>query len=119
MFYCDECREKKNWPESLTMSIGPCEVCGKMRSCWDVKSSNLPIPEDKTKHTGIDCPICGREFFAGDIINTKNTKKLNSHDALLEALKKISDIEDARFTHAGFDLEVNNIAKHAIAQAQK
>ena len=35
---------------------------------------------------------------------------------LLEALKQISDIEDARFTHAGFDLEVNNIAKAAIAK---
>lgn len=43
MFYCDECREKKNWPESLAMSIGRCEVCGQMRSCWDVKSSALPI----------------------------------------------------------------------------
>ena len=37
-------------------------------------------------------------------------------DDLLEALKQISDIEDARFTHAGFDLEVNNIAKVAIAK---
>ena len=37
-------------------------------------------------------------------------------DDLLEALKQISDIEDARFTHAGFDLEVNNIAKATIAK---
>ncbi len=52
-------------------------------------------------------------------MNEMPCRLVNSHDALLDALKKISDIEDARFTHAGFDLEVNNIAKHAIAQAQK
>ncbi|KKL16805.1 hypothetical protein LCGC14_2491860, partial [marine sediment metagenome] len=31
---------------------------------------------------------------------------------------KISDIEDNRYTHAGFDLEVNNISKSAIAKCE-
>lgn len=38
---------------------------------------------------------------------------------LLTALKKISDIEDERYTHGGFNLEVNNISKAAIAKAKK
>ena len=43
-------------------------------------------------------------------------RRWNAFEGLLDALKQISDIEDARFTHAGFDLEVNNIAKAAIAK---
>lgn len=39
-------------------------------------------------------------------------------DDLLEALKRISDIEDERYTHGGFDLEVNNISKAAIAKCE-
>lgn len=44
MFFCDECRKKKNWPESFLKSKGPCEVCGEVRVCNDVKSSFLPLP---------------------------------------------------------------------------
>ena len=92
MFYCDECREKKGWPESLAMSIGPCEVCGQMRSCWDVKRDKLPLPaelKDDSKHTGIDCPVCGREFFVGDIVNTCNMKKIGNYNDLLEACERL------------------------------
>ena len=39
-------------------------------------------------------------------------------DDSLAALKQISDIEDERYTHAGFDLEVNNISKAAIAKCE-
>ena len=53
MFYCDECRKEKNWSESLTMSIGRCEICGNMRSCWDVKSSNLPLSADERYGKGV------------------------------------------------------------------
>jgi hypothetical protein len=48
MFYCEECREKNDWPKSLFMSCGPCELCGKSGSCYDVKSSKLP-PAKVTK----------------------------------------------------------------------
>lgn len=44
---------------------------------------------DKSKHTGIDCPVCNREFFVGDIINTANINKINSHDGLVEACKAL------------------------------
>lgn len=48
MFYCEECRIKNDWPKSLFMSCGPCEICGESRSCYDVKSSKLP-PAKVTK----------------------------------------------------------------------
>jgi hypothetical protein len=44
MFYCEGCRVKRDWPESMTTSRGPCEVCGKLRDCHDVPSKFLPLP---------------------------------------------------------------------------
>lgn len=44
MYYCDECRVKRGWPESMCKSRGPCEICGKIASCNDVSSRNLPSP---------------------------------------------------------------------------
>lgn len=43
MFFCDTCRVKKGWPESLFKSRGPCEVCGHIEICNEVRSSNLPL----------------------------------------------------------------------------
>ena len=42
MFYCDVCRGKYAWPDSLCKSIGPCEMCGVTAMCNDVPSSLLP-----------------------------------------------------------------------------
>ena len=42
MFYCEDCRKKKKWPESFHRSFGTCEICGIRRSCHDVKSKDLP-----------------------------------------------------------------------------
>jgi hypothetical protein len=47
MFYCDDCADKNKWPRELWMrqSRGPCEVCDKVRACYDVPSSSLPAPK--------------------------------------------------------------------------
>jgi hypothetical protein len=43
MFYCDDCRKKNQWPESIfSKSRGPCEVCGKQAICNNVHHSSLP-----------------------------------------------------------------------------
>lgn len=50
MFYCDECRRKYKWPESIIMkSRGLCEMCHRPALCNDVPSSRLPDtkPQDK------------------------------------------------------------------------
>ena len=47
MFYCDDCRKKKAWPESFSRSLGKCEICGKVAACNDVSSSQLPKPPEK------------------------------------------------------------------------
>ena len=38
MFYCEECREKNNWPKSthLLLDVVSCQKCGEVRECWDV-----------------------------------------------------------------------------------
>lgn len=43
MFYCDDCREKRDWPSSMSKSEGLCELCGNMAICNDVPSSRLPL----------------------------------------------------------------------------
>ena len=43
MFYCELCREIRNWPESMIRSRGRCEICGLTASCYDVPSSALPV----------------------------------------------------------------------------
>jgi hypothetical protein len=53
MFYCEECRERQDWPEGFSKSHGPCELCGQSRVCHDVPSSALyrpkGPPETKTR----------------------------------------------------------------------
>jgi hypothetical protein len=47
MFFCRPCKEKKGWPtpwHGLFGSHGPCEVCGVVSDCYDVPSSQLPLP---------------------------------------------------------------------------
>lgn len=44
MFFCGPCREARKWPESISVSRGPCEVCGHVSNCYDVPSKYLPIP---------------------------------------------------------------------------
>jgi hypothetical protein len=42
MFFCEKCREKNDWPDSIMKSFGKCEVCGEHASCNDVPSRALP-----------------------------------------------------------------------------
>jgi hypothetical protein len=55
MFYCDACAQRNGWPDELWMlqSHGPCEVCGLVAACYDVRSSDLPpVPADATRGEG-------------------------------------------------------------------
>lgn len=45
MFFCDACAKERGWPQSMFKSKGPCEMCGKVAVCNDVKSSALPLPK--------------------------------------------------------------------------
>ena len=42
MFYCEKCKKKYRYPESLMVSNGNCEICGTHAECFDVPSSHLP-----------------------------------------------------------------------------
>lgn len=52
MFFCEDCRSKNNWPDSIRRSNGKCEVCDEPNSwCYDVPSKYLPIRrEDKNEN---------------------------------------------------------------------
>jgi hypothetical protein len=45
MFFCKACQMKNQWPESMALSYGKCEVCNKSATCFDVASSHLPLPK--------------------------------------------------------------------------
>lgn len=45
MYYCQQCGLTNKWPIGMTQSVGPCEVCGKVKSCFDVPSRLLPERE--------------------------------------------------------------------------
>ncbi len=44
MFYCEPCRDARDWPQSFTRSFGPCELCAKHAECYDMSSAQLPKP---------------------------------------------------------------------------
>ena len=45
MYYCENCRRTRSWPESYVTSFGPCELCDRITACWDRPSSSLPDPQ--------------------------------------------------------------------------
>ena len=47
MFYCDECARRKRWPETVTTSRGPCEICGRTAVCNEMPSRLLPLPGEE------------------------------------------------------------------------
>jgi hypothetical protein len=47
VFFCDPCAKRKDWPESMFKSVGPCEVCGNTRMCNEVHSGALPPPVER------------------------------------------------------------------------
>ena len=56
MFFCERCRERKAWPESMSRSYGRCELCQKsaeslvhayMRAAHTLGVDVLPMPHLK------------------------------------------------------------------------
>lgn len=64
MFYCDTCGDGRDWPRTLAVSYGPCEICGQTGFCSDCPSSLLPMPaagpQDKNSSKENASGHCGR-----------------------------------------------------------
>ena len=41
MFYCEDCAKSRGWPQSLSRSEGPCEICATHATCYDTPASEL------------------------------------------------------------------------------
>jgi len=55
MFYCNKCAKENGYPETITKSIGVCELCKRVTECNDVPSTELPLPKDfQPKSLGLD-----------------------------------------------------------------
>jgi hypothetical protein len=42
MKFCEDCRSKKGWPKSIQRAVAYCEVCKKLKLCYDV----VKLPRD-------------------------------------------------------------------------
>jgi hypothetical protein len=47
MFYCEDCRIERDYPESMVKSTGKCEICGELAACNDVPSKFLTVVNPK------------------------------------------------------------------------
>ena len=50
MFYCNNCRKERNWPESIVKSMGACEICETVTECHDKASKYLPPTKEPVPH---------------------------------------------------------------------
>lgn len=62
MFYCETCKEKNKYPESIMVSYGRCEICGETAECYDMPSAYLP-KKDSPKEPE-DYPEVMNEFIS-------------------------------------------------------
>ncbi len=53
MFYCAACAKDKNYPPTLTRSMGKCEICGAYRHCYDKPSAQLPVAKTRFVTPGL------------------------------------------------------------------
>ena len=45
MFYCNDCADKYEYPQTFFKSDGKCECCDKKKVCNEMQSSRLPMPK--------------------------------------------------------------------------
>ena len=73
MFYCTDCQKKEEWPEGIRTSVGPCEVCGETKECYDVPSSQLPKKLPNTYPMSVevthDDPMKPRIFLHQEVLS--------------------------------------------------
>lgn len=78
MYYCDDCRKKRGWPESFfSKSTGRCELCGNSAVCNDISSSQLPPAKESftdiekiTELAGHRLPSIDSVLTPGSIVST-------------------------------------------------
>jgi hypothetical protein len=85
MFYCKLCQVKNNYPESISTSVGTCEICGTIAVCYDVPSSHLPkdSPKDELTINEINVVI--------DLDDFTNSLKIFSHTTQIIILAHIAE----------------------------
>lgn len=72
MFFCETCRVRNGWPESMAQSLGACEMCNGLKVCYDVPSKLLPTNILNTRNDGAHrshcCQLHGCKYGHDDCI---------------------------------------------------
>lgn len=53
MYFCEECKRERGWPGLVPFSHGICELCGRVRDCYEVSSARLAEFELGTDEVGV------------------------------------------------------------------
>jgi hypothetical protein len=75
--YCNDCAKAHEWPESVTRSVGPCELCKTVDDCNEIPSRQLPTARANKGEIGnivksiadskYECPHPAHEIWQYDM----------------------------------------------------
>lgn len=125
MFFCEECRVKRRWPQSFGGSYGNCEICGKTDSCYDVPSKYLPPVKAKDDvHTAHCCQMHGCKYFGAVGGETACPVKKNGGQEYMcevcsEEIYEDGGWEDAHFANEMFNKGRKSAWAEIVKIAQK
>ena len=98
MFFCEECRQKRNWnvPKAFTFSYGRCEICREVAECYVRPYSGLPDPDEKPKKPApppVEFEVTEEDWPTEETKESKRIKELEEEvqrlrAQLLEALTR-------------------------------
>lgn len=111
MFYCEDCRVKRGWPEAFSFSRGSCECCGKNADCHDRPAGSLPAPLPSTKLPTVKDPKLPepiKVLRAGDFIirhySGPNDPRVWLENMQGEAVEvRLEDLWEKLFEKGGID----------------
>lgn len=119
MFFCEECKQRNNWPGIWAFSYGDCEICGTRAHCYDVPSKHLPPPKRaKEVHLSHCCQMHGCKYGDKDCIVKKSGDQLHMCDFCFEDIYEDGGWEDAHLMDEMFNKGRKNAYTEIVKIAQ-
>ena len=119
MFYCEECRVKKDWPDSIGRSCGSCEICGQTKICYNVPSKALPMPKAKTQAE--EMRQLTVEALEGTSISAQQTAQLEWRTVVLVKMRAAARKGNCRISYrvGGSTAEETKLISKALQKIAK
>ena len=108
MFYCDECRTARDYPESFSKSKGKCEICGRTALCHD-----KPVKEIMNK---TQCKVIKR-YKVNNSINIPLVDGRSIAPNIGDPIYIIDESEEAKVYVIDWEIEKDGFVECAISPA--